>query len=305
MDYFIIKPNFLTLAKYYGIFVPEDREENVEAYLKELTEKYNKEGFCLGIEAYLSKGVYKFDQNNIAELEVWFVELLKNYGLSDHYDNLLFVIVSMVQSHDSYYNYMQDEIFGYQHRIRELSTFIHAIKDNPMKQNTYELTLKSRDSKGIIVNNSQITDQKLLKWMCDFVIQAIDSGNGPAYLFGIYENVMLRKPNSKPTSISELRNGTLTDGVNKIEKSSRQKKVGLFCLTLLNYLNGETSLKTSKDTKYTDAQLRFLYNVLVMFDIENRQYDPTDKDNTPEKDLRTLLNDTAKAQKKILVDKST
>ncbi|WP_461450122.1 hypothetical protein [Mucilaginibacter sp.] len=297
MEFFIVRPDYAQIAKYHQISI--SREDLVKLktdkqklqYLNKLTKEQSKHGIELMIEPYDKDGKVLFDDEHVKEVLVEFEVILERYNLVQHRENLLFMIVNLVQSLNSNFDYLQYESYEFQQRLKELAGFMYSLKNNP-KDKKYTLTLKSKDREtSKAMDTFNITDQKLIEWMAKFVMDVIDGGEAPVYLFGIYENAVNRTKSSGPTILRELKDAaSLT---NKSTTQSRNKQTaGHFCLCLIPYLEGETSLKVAERWKTNDKQLRFLYEICMLFDLMDKQFDPDIKDVTPERHMRTLLNDT-------------
>jgi len=307
MDFFVVRPDFAILAKYYRISIPPTDTSKVHTdeqklqYLDELTAQASINGLELMIEAYQDgHEVWKFDSEHIDFVTTSFNTLIDKYGLSAHKDNLLFIVVSLVQTTFSMFNYLQYETYDYNQRIKELSHFIHAFKDRSDIKD-YELTLKSRDNRNNKnIETVKVTDNKLIQWMAQFVINAIDTGTGPTYLFGIHENAMLRKPTSGPTTLRELKDAASRPNKQTFKNINLQA-IGHICLTMISYLNGETPLKVAEGKDSSDKQLEFLYRVCVLFDLIDKKFDEF-SDVTPVRYMRILLSDTRKSLKKSKVE---
>ncbi|MGN6396565.1 MAG: hypothetical protein ACTHMI_13435 [Mucilaginibacter sp.] len=299
MDYFLVRPDYTTLAKYYRISIPPidsakvESEEQKIAYLNDLTERAAANGIELFVEPYhYGDEDWKFDSAHIDFVTASFDNLMSEYGLSDHRENLLFIMASLVQNTFSAFNYLQYETYKYNQRIKELAGFIHAFKNRPDIRD-YELTLKSRDrGSGKLIETVKITDNELIHWMSRFVIEAIDGGNGPTYLFGIHENAMLRMPTSGPTTIRELKDAASFPNEQTF-KNINMQTIGKICLTVMQYLDGETYLTPDDGKKSNDKQLELLYKMCVLFDLINKEFDQF-SDVTPVRYMRTLLSDARK-----------
>jgi hypothetical protein len=309
MDYFVVKPEYAILAKYYRISInPTDSDkvstyEQKKKYLDELTKQASVNGIELMIEAYLNVDkVWKFDSDHIDFVTASFNELMIEYGLTEHKDNLLFIIASLVQDTFSAFNYLQYESYEHNQRLKELSAFILEFKDRSEVKN-YELKLKVTDkATKKVMATPTITDGKLIEWMANFVINAIDSGKGPVHLFGIHENAMLRQESSGPSTKRELR--VAASIVNEQSfKDINLQAIGNICLTLIPYLNAETNLKIAKGKSSSDKQLEFLYKVCVLFDLIHKEFDQF-SEVTPVRYMRSLLTDTLKYQKYRMVESS-
>ena len=84
----------------------------------------------------------------------------------------------------------------------------------------------------------------------------------------------------------------------KYARDLNKQSVGQFCLTLISYLNGETTLKVKEGKKSSDRQLTFLYEICKLFDLIDKDFDTDSIDINPVKHLRTLIRDTQKAIEK-------
>jgi hypothetical protein len=305
MDYFIVRPDYARIAKYHKLEIPRDAlktesEEDKLEYLHALTKKHSESGIEIFIDAYYkprstNPNLLMFGPEHIELVCQEFDRIVKYYDVENHKEDLLYMILLMVQGFNSYH-YLGNETYYYNQRIKEISHFLLAIKDNENK--SYELNLKSRDSHtNIIRENVIIKDQELIKWMSKLIIDLIEDGKAPVYLFGCYENTISRRQGLGPLTLKELRaaasfkNQTYSRGLNK-------QSVGSFCLALLPYLNNETALRTKEGKKSSDRQISFLYDVCKLFDLMEKDFDVDSIDVNPVKHLRTLIRDTEKALKK-------
>lgn len=309
MEFFVVRPDYSILSKYYGISIPPNDLDKLNTnakklkYLKRLTEQQSKDGIELMIESYSKNNTVFFDDDHVKSIKNQFEELLTYHGLTTHRDNLLFLIVSSIQTMDSAYNYLQHEVYDFRQRLIELSGYIYSLKNQPQDK-TFQLVLKSKDRKtGKSLDSVRVTDQMLIHWMSKFVIEAIDSGNTPMGLFGIYENAVVRNQLSGPTTLIELKQALLLSN-SKTSQSKNMQTIGRFCLTLIQYLNGETPLRIVEPRKSNDKQLRFLYDICILFDLIDKQFDVDSKDVTPERHMRILLKDTSKSMEKYVGEKA-
>jgi hypothetical protein len=309
MEYFIVRPNYAQIAKYHHISLPSEdlvklkTDKQKLQYLNKLTKEQFKNGIELMIESYYKDSKLLFDDEHVKEVLVEFEAILERYDLVQHRENLLFMIVNLVQSLNSNYDYLQYESYEFQQRLKELAGFMYSLKNNT-KDKIYTLTLKSKDREtSKAMDTFSITDQKLIEWMTKFVIDVIDRGDAPLYLFGIYENAVNRKKSSGPTTLRELKDAASITN-NSTFQSRNKQTTGQFCLCLIPYLNGETPLKIAKGKETNDKQLKFLYDICTLFDLIDKRFESDIKDVTPERHMRTLLKDTRKNLEREVVEKS-
>jgi hypothetical protein len=137
MEYFVVRPDYAVLARYYGISIPPEDLSKLKTYdqklkyLHKLTKQQSKNGIELMIEAYFKDGKLLFDGDHVKFVVSEFERILSSYGIIGHRDNLLFMIVTLVQSIDSAFNYLQSESYEFQQRLKELSGFMYNLKNKP------------------------------------------------------------------------------------------------------------------------------------------------------------------------------
>lgn len=259
MLYFNPKPDFQLLSKYYQF------PNSVE-----VMNAQSEDGYAIVIDWYDT-------DEKVAEIENAFKAILKKYGLIAHFDNLLFLLLGKTQEIEAI-QYELNFQYNQKKRTKELAAFLLTYVNSDKKQ-LNGLALKTFTGTG------KVSDTNLIQWMCDSIIKSLINGDVLVsdYEYNIRELVFDRTNTGLKLSIEKLQvqaNKTVSSPYRNI----RSLHAG-FCFYLYQYLISETDIKPDPNAMFSDAQLMFYFDLLVLFDFIN-----PDNVESDEKDfMRSIL----------------
>ena len=268
MEHFLVKPDYDTIAKYYSM--SESKEQ--------FADQYAEDGYPIVIDAYYnSKDELFFSGDHIKQVEKAFKVILLKYDLLDHYDNLLFLILKKKYQTDQIFFAMEDEYLP-QKRAQELAKLILAFK-TVSEDHLVSISLKTTDSSDTAI----LKDKKLISWLGKLLLKAIDENKEPISLFSLTGDKFLRG------SIEELK--SIAKKTIKSPYVGRKKYLADFCFYLHPYLISETAIRPDVETNFSDSELNFYYEVLVLLEMLPNH----DRiGSNPEDYIRTLLKNEFK-----------
>lgn len=210
--------------------------------------------------------------------------IVSTYGLEDHYNELLYLILKkneqIRERYDAYWqNYNDDQT------SREVAKFLLAYKES--KPNQY-FQLVAKPITGSVV----IKDTVVAKWMCEQIYKAIEARDFPLGVFGekiLYDLFGEDFASDEPIAIerlkatAELRPRKPTVKVNKLLVE--------FCLNIQVYLIYHTELTALPDVLLTDAQANFFFDVLELIGYKDRE----EVESVPKDYMHSMFNNYAKA----------
>ena len=261
MEYFLLKPNYVTLSRYISFGMTQEQFEMNYA-----------DGYPLMIDAYYDSNDHlKFSGDHIQEVEEGFKAITERFGLTEHHENLFFLALSKRYEMDQVAFVLQDEYLA-QKRAQELAKLILAFKVTPQDK-LYALQLKTNDTE----TSPNIKDNALTSWIGKLLLDAIERNQEPIGLFGLTGDKFLRG------SVEQLREIASRKIPNP--STGRNKYLADFCLYLYPYLINETDIRPDVSTLFSDNQLKFYFELLALLDMLN----PSRIDSYPEDYMRTIL----------------
>lgn len=262
--YFLLKPNYKVLGKYFKL----------QHSVKKMNEYYS-DGYPVMVDWY-------YTDEMVADIEQQFKTILTKYQIQQHYDNLMFIYLQELQRMETV---MEAVNTGNLHRkmIKELAQLLLV----------YETTPESKDihlSAKTFNNSVKISNQKLSLWIGKLIKETVESGKYLISDLGFEtDSLLLDVVDGKKTlSIEKLKAASKL----KLHDAAKEQKrlIAELCFfQLLPYLNGQTTLKKSENTNFSDAQLNFLFDTLVLFDLLPAGNFDKDMDYQPKDFMRNYL----------------
>jgi hypothetical protein len=241
-------------------------------------DKWNKLGY---VQMELAMSTKEFEQYREG-----LVNAIRQFGLNDHLDELLFIIFTEDEILQNRLIDDETEYNGINNTI-DVSKFLLAFKNgksNPLFQ------IGIKENIGTIYKPKTVSNfihsEEISKWMCQIILDTIESGNYPDFLFGdIFRDATIGQRIStekESIPIASLEYGATLK--NKSFKVYRKRRYAEFCLKILSYLNSYTELKTNSNIKITDKQAKFLFEIL-----QSLNYLDKDTISSPPKDYINVM----------------
>jgi hypothetical protein len=254
MPTFILTPNLRILNRYLTKTTDEDFDRVNPNYLP------------ISIEV---KSEWKVFENE-TKFSVAFQDILADFNLVDHYDNLLCLTIN---SYDQVWEYVERVYQNYLStlRAREIGKLISLFNSLNFGE-LNEITFKSKTKRLDKTKSTKTTDPYLNNWIIKTIVTALEQKEFPPRVFGRPVSQLL----SSCGKLTELESFDL-EKLESIQKerlvsynNSLNKGYTALCLTILAYLNTETKLSTSGTKhKYKDRQLNLIYKILLLLGQSN------------------------------------
>jgi len=158
MAYFLLKPDYRTLSKYLAF---SDSPET-------LAIKYH-DGFAIKIDWY-------YTDELVQKIENGFKGILAKYSLTNHYDNLMYLALSELQTLEYELQELNSQ-YMFKKRLQELAEVLLAFEESSESQ-LDSLTVKT------LTHSAKIKDRALLSWIGSLLKNTIANGAVPYYLMG-------------------------------------------------------------------------------------------------------------------------
>jgi hypothetical protein len=270
MLYFLLKPDFKILSKYFDLGQPVDEMEKIYA-----------DGFEVVVDWY-------YTDEMVAKVENDFRAILIKHKIEQHYDNLMFMLLPELQTMEST---MFEVNNGNVHRsmLKELSQLLLIYQETPENK---EINLAAKTFN----NTVKVTNQKLSRWIGKLIKENIENGKYLISDLGFEtDNLFLEEIEGKRTlSLEKLKEASKIK-LHDRAKIQKQLIAELCFFQILPYINGETELKKVTGTNFSDAQLNFLFDTLLLFDLIPAGNFDSSMDYEPKDFMRNYLMKYAKS----------
>ena len=267
MLYFAPKPDFTLLSKYYGF------QTTPEALQKEYVD-----GYQIQVDWYYTDAM-------VEDITRRFTDIVNRYELSEHFDNLMFLILSKVQYMENALTTAIEENDNL-HRAKELAGLLLSY-EAPELKNTPTLTIKGTNGRY------NVKDPVLSKWIGELIVKALVQGPLPLTLFNYAIDYLFTegKGEQRRIDISKVKavHNQKPQKTSSYISQYRTRLKAEFCYYLLPYLNGETSLAKPDGKNFSDKQLNFLYEMMILLDIIKPECFDSSMDYEPKDLIRNLL----------------
>lgn len=208
-----------------------------------------------------------------------FKHLLSKYGLEHHYDNLLYLTLTRFDDIWAQIQWAHED-YASKKRARELAQLLLVLQETPaVKLGTIAFKALTADAK--------VNDPILMEWICKTLLKAIAGKQYPIGQFGDAVHTILggQQPINEANDIDddllrEVLKKRLINPKNTIRKGQAD-----LCLVVYGYLQSGTQLKAESDNNFSDAQLNFLFDLLVLL----KQINPDTITTEPKDYMRTFL----------------
>jgi len=244
MAYFILKID-QRLSKYFEFLVEPET----------FKERYNKG--CLLTD-------YCYKEDYIMSITHSFSKLTCYHKITEHNENLLFLTIKEVERRSELIATLTRE-YELSLRHKELAIVLQKL-------------LVKRDEQGPSISiksnliSHKINDTVLSDWICDLILKTMREGEFEISKFG--KPRYLCRPLGQ-INICELEKAATTkiQNVTTFRNKLFRDLNAQFCFALLPYINNETILATDDERNFSDGQLRFLYDLMLLFNlITDREY---------------------------------
>jgi hypothetical protein len=256
MDHFLLHPNFSTLSKYIELQDSLNNELNF------------KDGIEVRVEPFFdSQNDLKFCGDHILEIESGFRLICNKYNISEHYDNLMYLSLSMLKEIDEL-KFHAEDTYAYKKRSKELAQLLLAFKESGERHFT-NLMLKT------LTSTVKISEPKLMTWICSLIEDSIQNGSVPYHVLGLEDMQM-----NDEVQLEIKANQRLI-----IPPVGFKKYYADFCFHLYPYLINETRLRPEANVLLSDAMANFYFDLLVLLEMLN----PNEVQSEPQDYIRTIL----------------
>ena len=221
-----------------------------------------------------------------AEFLEAFKDLLNTYALLEHHDNLLYIVLTTFDDQWTRVQHAYDD-YEAKKRARELAQLLLLLQETPPGK-------MQRVAFKALTKDAKVNDPILINWISEVITDAIINKNYPLGRFG--DAVIGLFPHEKPLNepedidVDRLRKVLKTRLINP--KNHLKRTEFVICITVYAYLQGNTKLRAEEGVMFTDAQLLFLFDLLVLL----QQVDPDKITSEPKDYMRTLLMNFINAQ---------
>ncbi len=273
MLYFVPKPDFIKLSKYYKFQTPP-----------EVLQQQYEDGYHIVINWY-------YTDEMVDDVTKRFTEIIHKYNLTEHLDNLMFLTLQKVQEFENVVTAAIDEN-NMMFRAKELAGLLLAYQDEELSK-TPKLLVKT------LKETYNVNDLSLSQWIGSLISKALKEGNVPLQLMNMATDYLFidtvdGKRVINKSKVEEVYNRKLKKTSTYISQYQTRLKAE-FCYYILPYLNGETTLVKPDGKNFSDEQLNFLYDVMLLLEIiKPGSFDET-MDYEPKDSIRNLLMKYAKA----------
>jgi hypothetical protein len=236
----------------------------------------------------LLNGIVQIEIDSIWEeqegktVEQRFSELVGDFDLLEHRDTLLYVVLLESNHADVAYQLVHDT---YTQRLRDkqLAQFLMLYKPGNKR-------LPTNIKVSSLEKTVKLTDSGLLMWFGDLVKQFLQRGEFIPGEHGSSLFKFLQTDDSQIDSKQQL-NYAVIEAISSltIKKPNirdRNKHLASFLLVVWNVLDRETPLRAVQGAKFSDHQIKFLFEVAEIFGWLNR----LQIDSEPKDYLYSLLN---------------
>jgi hypothetical protein len=267
------KPNFTKLSKYYQFQVSP-----------EILQEQYADGFPILIDWY-------YTNEMVDGITEQFTEIVNRFGLSDHTDNLMYLVLTKAQEFEALVTAAIDEN-NMMLKAKELAGFLLAYQ-NKEANSAPALLLKG------FTDTYKISDPYLSAWIGSLVSKAITNGDVPLQLMNMATDYLFietvdgerRISKNKVEDVYNRKWQNTSTYINQYQTRLRAE----FCFYLLPYLNNETSLTKGDNNNFSDQQLSFLYEIMILLEfIKPGAFDKS-MDYEPKDSIRNSLIKYAKA----------
>lgn len=180
--------------------------------------------------------------------------ILDSYDLQDHLNELYFIVIMLDYEYTSIKESL-DQDYKDTQISKEVAQFLLTYKSAKPNQ-TFSLVAKS------LTSSASIKDERVAKWMCQLIYEAIESQKFPFDIFG--ENTLInlfgQDFHNKPLSIEKLKS---TSELNP-RKPTYKKYLAKFCIELRSYLNEHTTLTTPEGVLLANTHANLFFDIFEM-----------------------------------------
>jgi len=240
MLYFNPKPDFNKLSKYYKFSEPAET----------MFQQYS-DGYPIIIDWYDSDEKVDAIQNR-------FTEIINDFGLIEHFDNLLFLVLSKIQDVEAIIDELEFQ-YHQKKRTKELANLLLTYFEAQPKFVNASIHLKTR------TGAAKLNDPKLIQWLFDSILKGFKEGtmNIADFEYNIRERFFDDTENGKMLSKTKLNieANAKIDSPNKSIKALQAE----FCLYVYLYLRHETEIIENKNAFLSDKLLNFYFELISLF----------------------------------------
>jgi hypothetical protein len=210
------------------------------------------------------------------------ISMLERYNLAEHYNELLYLILSKNEDIAERYltiwqNYTDDQT------SRELAVFLLAYKTSKTNQ-PFQLTAKS------FTTTATIKSTPIARWMADTIYNAIERQEFPLGVFGT--KVMFDLFGNNPFDVDSISIERLeaTAKLNPRKPTVKLRKLYVeFCKYIQLYLISETHLTLPEGMRLTDAHANLFFDLLELLGF----YSNDDIQSEPKDYMHAMFRNTA------------
>ena len=218
-----------------------------------------------------------------------FNALLSEHKLIDYHDDLLYLVLT---NFDQMWLRISKHcaLHEAKSRVEELSKITNILVEKHGKLQSLSL--------NTLTEFEEVNDNILKKWMQMILVDAIANQNYPNWAFK--EGLMFQLPTEEYVVTESITNLSSLQAAKDLILITNQTYIRRqhvdFCRKICRYLNTITPLRTKKGALFSNAQLRFFFDLLVLL----KQIHPLKKKelkSLPESYMRTFLTNVVKRNK--------
>jgi len=217
-----------------------------------------------------------------------FKQLLKEYGIEEHYETLLYICLIESNNGDIQYQHKY-QTYNQNKFDKELAQLL--LINNPAA------TYKPNNIKvSSITDTVKITNDKLIKWIAELVNNAIEQGSfNPSELSETIFSFIANDEGEITSKVQPLNYKHIQQiaeqTVRKPGIRDRNRLLAKFLFKILAYLNKETVLQARDGVRFSDDQLNFLFKVAELLEWLRAN----DFESEPKDYIHTLLLNYSKS----------
>jgi hypothetical protein len=227
--------------------------DRLKNYFPNITEEEKTEiklrgGYWFNLEWEYNDDTYKRWHDQLSTI-------LDVYGLQDHKNELYFTVIMLDYQYRSIQDILNQDYQDTQ-TSKEVAQFLLTFKTAKANQ-SFSLVAKA------LTDSGSVKDERIAKWMCQQIYEAIDSKKFPFEIFG--EKVLLHlfgsdPINSKTISLERLQAASKLNP----RKPTYKKYLVNFSIQLRAYLNEHTTLTTPEGVLLANTHANLFFDIFEM-----------------------------------------
>jgi hypothetical protein len=198
---------------------------------------------------------WEYDDDTYIRFYDSLLKILDSYEVQDHINELYFITMMLDYEYRSLQDIL-DQDYQDTQTSKELAQFLLTFKTAKPNQ-SFSISAKAMTKSG------SVKDERIAKWMCQQIYEAIESKNFPFEIFG--EKVLLHLFGSDPMNSKTISMDKL-EAASKLNprKPTYKKYLANFSIQLRAYLNEYTSLTTPEGVLLANTHANLFFDIFEM-----------------------------------------